>query len=120
MRTLPIIRCPPGSESLMAEMVARRLEERIRELLTSGGPQAAELFSAERGSMDMGLGAANQRPLLCILARDVDLITMLHHTWTYQAMIHDIFDMRLNKFTVQEIREIGEISYSLTWGREMQ
>jgi hypothetical protein len=101
MRTMPIIRCPPGSESPMAEMVARRLEERIRELLTSGGPQAAELFSAERGStMDMGAGAANQRPLLCILARDIDLITMLHHTWTYQAMTHDIFSMRLNKLTV--------------------
>jgi hypothetical protein len=102
MRVLPIIRCPPGIESPMAEMVARKLEERIRELLRTGGPQAAELFSAEArgGVADIGAGASSQRPLLCILARDVDLITMLHHTWTYQAMTHDLFGLRLNKLTV--------------------
>jgi len=102
MRALPIIRCPPGNESPMSEMVARKLEERIRELLTRGGPQAAELFSAESrgGPADMGPGASSGRPLLCILARDVDLITMLHHTWTYQAQCHDLFGLRLNKLTV--------------------
>lgn len=102
MRAMPIIRCPPGNESPMAEMVARKLEERIRELVTRGGPQAAELFSAETrgGPTDVGAGASSQRPLLCILARDVDLITMLHHTWTYQAMTHDLFGLRLNKLTV--------------------
>merc|ERR1712139_94719 len=100
MRAMPIIRCPPGNESPMAEMVARKLEERIRELLTRGGPQAAELFSAEARGSDMGAGASSQRPLLCILARDVDLTSMLHHTWTYQAMTHDLFGLRLNKLTV--------------------
>lgn len=102
MRVMPIIRCPPGSESPMAEMVARKLEERIRELVTRGGPQTAELFAAETrgGPADVGPGASSQRPLLCILARDVDLITMLHHTWTYQAMTHDLFGLRLNKLTV--------------------
>lgn len=99
MRAMPVIRCPPGMESPMAEMVARKLEERIRELVTRGGPQAAELFSAEARGGDAS-GASSQRPMLCILARDVDLITMLHHTWTYQAMTHDLFGLRLNKLTV--------------------
>jgi len=102
MKAMPIIRCPSGMDSPMAEMVARKLEERIRELITRGGPQAAELFSAETrgGPSDLGPGASSQRPLLCILARDVDLSTMLHHTWTYQAMTHDLFGLRLNKLTV--------------------
>lgn len=105
MRVMPIIRCPPGNENPLSHMVAMKLEERIRELLRSG-PQAAELFSASpsggaRGvPADAGPGASSQRPLLCILGRDVDLITMLHHTWTYQALTHDMFGLRLNKLTV--------------------
>jgi hypothetical protein len=31
-----------------------------------------------------------QRPLLVILDRNVDLATPLHHTWTYQALAHDV------------------------------
>ena len=31
------------------------------------------------------------RPLLVILDRDIDLATPLHHTWTYQALVHDCF-----------------------------
>lgn len=30
------------------------------------------------------------RPVLVIADRSLDLSTMLHHTWTYQAMIADI------------------------------
>ncbi|KAI6206466.1 Suppressor of ypt1 [Aphelenchoides besseyi] len=30
------------------------------------------------------------RPVLIIADRSLDLTTMLHHTWTYQAMIHDV------------------------------
>mmetsp|Transcript_43192 Transcript_43192/g.78567 ORF Transcript_43192/g.78567 Transcript_43192/m.78567 type:complete len:621 (-) Transcript_43192:92-1954(-) len=92
MRVLPIIRCPPHE---VAEVVAKRLEQRIRELLQTR--DAAELFSgAARGSID----AAASRPLLCIFDRDVDLVAMLGHTWTYQSMAHDVLGMRLNKLTV--------------------
>jgi len=105
MRSLPVIRCPEGDA---AERIARRLDERIRELLQRGGAAAAELFSsAVVGGPSRGLGpeaagpgATGQRPLLCILDRDFDLITMLHHTWTYQAMMHDILGMKLNRITV--------------------
>lgn len=31
------------------------------------------------------------RPLLIILDRTMDLATPLHHTWTYQALAHDVF-----------------------------
>ena len=30
------------------------------------------------------------RPLLVILDRNIDLATPLHHTWTYQALVHDV------------------------------
>ena len=31
-----------------------------------------------------------QRPVLVILDRNMDLCTPLHHTWTYQALVHDV------------------------------
>mmetsp|Transcript_99506 Transcript_99506/g.310719 ORF Transcript_99506/g.310719 Transcript_99506/m.310719 type:complete len:646 (+) Transcript_99506:124-2061(+) len=97
MRVLPVIRCPPNEA---AEMVSRRLEERIRELLAKGGAAAAELFSGAATPGAAGEPAAGQRPLLCILDRDLDLVTMLNHTWTYQAMAQDVLGMKLNRLTV--------------------
>lgn len=94
MRVLPVIRCPPGEA---AQMIAERLEERIRELLNRSGGVAAELFAAARTGAEVPGGS---RPLLIILDRDIDLVTMLSHTWTYQAMVHDVLGMRLNKMQV--------------------
>ena len=41
-----------------------------------------------------------QRPLLILLDRNFDLATPLHHTWTYQALLHDVFDLKLNRVEV--------------------
>lgn len=43
-----------------------------------------------------------QRPLLIILDRNVDMATPLHHTWTYQALAHDVLDLALNRVVVEE------------------
>lgn len=40
------------------------------------------------------------RPLLVILDRQIDLATPLHHTWTYQALTHDLLDLKLNRVLV--------------------
>eukprot|EP00435_Cladocopium_sp_Y103_P054346 s2661_g17.t1 len=107
MRVLPVIRCPPGEA---AQMIAERLEERIRELLNRSGGVAAELFAAARTGAEVPGGSRSSvqwvhhsaacGPLLIILDRDIDLVTMLSHTWTYQAMVHDVLGMRLNKMQV--------------------
>eukprot|EP00929_Paragymnodinium_shiwhaense_P037017 TRINITY_DN19798_c0_g1_i2.p1 TRINITY_DN19798_c0_g1~~TRINITY_DN19798_c0_g1_i2.p1 ORF type:complete len:639 (-),score=113.12 TRINITY_DN19798_c0_g1_i2:148-2064(-) len=97
MKSLPIIRCPTNGA---AEMVGRRLDERIRELLNRGGSAAAELFTGGGPGARPDAAAASGRPLLCILDRDVDLVTMLGHTWQYQAMCHDVLGMRLNQLNV--------------------
>lgn len=31
-----------------------------------------------------------QRPLFVLADRNVDMATPLHHSWTYQALIHDV------------------------------
>ena len=43
-----------------------------------------------------------QRPLLIILDRNFDLATPLHHTWTYQALIHDLLDLKLNRVEIEK------------------
>lgn len=88
---LPVIRCPKGNA---AEMVARKLESRIQEhIATSKG--ATNLFTGGSGS-----AWSTNRPLLILLDRNIDLVPMLSHSWTYQALVHDVLDMRLNRVTV--------------------
>lgn len=97
---IPIIRCPRGNA---AEMVAEKLEKKLRENIRDA---RNSFFSATPSSSAMGQSPGGQfsfqRPLLVILDRNVDLATPLHHTWTYQALIHDVLDLSLNSVTVTE------------------
>lgn len=52
-------------------------------------------------------------PVLVIAERMVDLAVPLHHTWTYQALLHDLLDMRANRVKVA-VRQCGE-----RWGHSM-
>jgi len=91
--TVPIIRCPRNNA---AEMVAERLDRRLRENLRDA---RSSLF----GGDTLAAGQYSfQRPLLVILDRNVDLATPLHHTWTYQALAHDVLDLRLNRVSLEE------------------
>jgi hypothetical protein len=51
-----------------------------------------------------------QRPVLIILDRNFDLATPLHHTWTYQALMHDVFDISLNKVEIDKDKEATVVS----------
>ena len=46
-------------------------------------------------------GTASSRPLLVIVDRTVDITPMLSHSWTYQSLVHDVLNMRLNQITVE-------------------
>ncbi len=39
---------------------------------------------------------------MVLLDRNIDMATPLHHTWTYQALVHDVLDFNLNRVVVQE------------------
>lgn len=96
---LPIIRSPRGNA---AELVARKLDGKLRDhMSTSKG--ASNLFasaSADAGGFGSSAWAAS-RPLLIILDRNVDLVPMLAHSWTYQALVQDVFELKLNRVTVE-------------------
>ncbi|KAF9245898.1 Sec1-like protein [Melanogaster broomeanus] len=92
---VPIIRAPKGNA---AEMVAKKLEVKIRDVLLSASRthgSTASLFSQDSS------GLSNlQRPLLLILDRSIDLVSMVSHGWTYQALVSDCLEIKLNRVVV--------------------
>lgn len=90
---VPIIRCPKNSA---AEMVARKLEKKLRENLYDARNNMFHMDASQAGNFSF------QRPLLVILDRNVDMATPLHHTWTYQALAHDVMDLSLNRIMLEE------------------
>ncbi|GAA5970900.1 hypothetical protein JCM8115_007034 [Rhodotorula mucilaginosa] len=98
MGQLPIIRAPRGNA---AEMVARKLDSRLRDHMASS--RGVNAFSGHGSEGSFG------RSLLVILDRNVDLVPMLSHSWTYQALVNDVLGMKLNRVTV-EAPEAGKMS----------
>ncbi|XP_054154326.1 sec1 family domain-containing protein 1-like [Oppia nitens] len=92
---VPIIRSPKGNA---AEMVAEKLDRKIRENLRDSRNNlftGGDLFGTN-------VALTFQRPLLVILDRNMDMTTPLHHTWTYQALAHDVLDLKLNQVRIDE------------------
>jgi hypothetical protein len=112
MGTIPIIRCPKGGA---AEMIAVKLDRKLRDHILNAKDN---LFS---GKSTAGGAAAASRPVLIIVDRNVDLVPMLSHSWTYQSLIHDVMKMNLNRITVEtpvddadESKGTTKRSYDLT------
>ncbi|GAA5937086.1 syntaxin-binding protein [Sporobolomyces koalae] len=95
MGQLPIIRAPRGNA---AEMVARKLDRALRDHLASSRGVNAFSGGAHGNDGASGFGA---RPLLVLFDRNVDLVPMLSHSWTYQALVNDVLRMKLNRVTVE-------------------
>lgn len=91
---VPIIRCPRNNA---AEMVARKLEKKLRENLWDARNNLFHMDATQAGGF-----FSFQRPVLLILDRNLDLATPLHHTWTYQALSHDVLDLNLNRVFIED------------------
>jgi len=91
--SIPIIRCPKGGA---AEMIAAKLDRKLRDHILNAKDN---LFSGSRSAATAG--TATSRPVLIIVDRNVDLVPMLSHSWTYQSLIHDVLSMHLNRITVE-------------------
>lgn len=90
---VPIIRAPKNTA---AEMVARKLEKKLRENLWDARNNLFHMDATQAGAFSF------QRPILIILDRNVDMATPLHHTWTYQALAHDVLDLALNRVVIED------------------
>uniref|UniRef100_A0A1A9VZV3 Protein sly1 homolog n=1 Tax=Glossina brevipalpis TaxID=37001 RepID=A0A1A9VZV3_9MUSC len=92
---VPIIRCPRNTS---AEMVARKLEKKLRENLWDARSNLFHMDATQAG----GGMFSFQRPVLLLLDRNIDLATPLHHTWSYQALVHDVLQLGLNLVYVED------------------
>ena len=92
---MPIIRCPKGAA---AEMISGKLDRKLRDHILNSKDN---LFSAPGNRPSTATGTPSSRPVLIILDRNVDLIPMLSHSWTYQSLVHDVLNMKLNRITVE-------------------
>lgn len=93
MGVIPIIRCPKGAA---AEMISAKLDRKLRDHILNS---KENLFSSS--ARPASAGTPTSRPVLIILDRNVDLIPMLSHSWTYQSLVHDVLNMKLNRITIE-------------------
>eukprot|EP00923_Selenidium_pygospionis_P053464 GHVN01092658.1.p1 GENE.GHVN01092658.1~~GHVN01092658.1.p1 ORF type:complete len:644 (-),score=112.77 GHVN01092658.1:42-1973(-) len=92
---VPTLCCSSRPDS-PAQMVARRLHDRIRQALTDQKAIGKKGLFSTAGRTS----ASHLRPSLILVDREIDLGVMLRHSWSYQPMVHDVLDMRLNRVTV--------------------
>lgn len=76
-------------------MIAAKLDRKLRDHILNAKDN---LFSGSRSS---NMPTTSSRPVLVIVDRNVDLVPMLSHSWTYQSLIHDVLSMHLNRITVE-------------------
>lgn len=91
MGAVPIIRCP---QSELAKMIATKLDRKLRDHVLNSKDN---LFTKQQSNTY----ASPSRPVLIIMDRNVDLVPMLSHSWTYQSLVHDVLKMHLNRITVE-------------------
>ncbi|GAA5951212.1 hypothetical protein JCM3765_002414 [Sporobolomyces pararoseus] len=104
---VPIIRAPRGNA---AEMVARKLDRLIRDHLASSGTRGLNAFSSSHSGGGGGASGGDgfgARPLLVLFDRNVDLVPMLSHSWTYQALVNDVLGMKLNRVSVDNVPDLS-------------
>ncbi|VEL28636.1 unnamed protein product [Protopolystoma xenopodis] len=100
---VPIIRAPRGNA---AEHVALKLEARFRDCLRDSRnglfniAKTRSIVPSGASAPVDGVWSSPQflfyRPLLILLDRSIDLATPLHHPWTYQSLLHDIYVLELD------------------------
>ena len=95
--SIPIIRCPRGGA---AEPIAAKLDRKLRDHILNSKDN---LFSSQASRPSSSTGTPSSRPILIIVDRNVDLIPMLSHSWTYQSLVHDVLKMHLNRITVETL-----------------
>ncbi|RXG52809.1 Sec1 family domain-containing protein 1, partial [Armadillidium vulgare] len=97
---VPVIRCQSGNAS---QMVAERLDKKLRENLRD----TRNSFFTGLSSDAFATGQLSfHRPLLVLLDRNIDLSSPLHHTWTYQALTHDLLNLSLNRVYLPQTENV--------------
>lgn len=82
-------------------MIATKLDRKLRDHILNSKDN---LFSSQKKSAP---GVPASRPVLIIVDRNVDLVPMLSHSWTYQSLVQDVLQMRLNRITMESSDDVN-------------
>ena len=81
-------------------MISAKLDRKLRDHILNSKDN---LFSSQGQRPSSSAGTPSSRPVLIVVDRNVDLIPMLSHSWTYQSLVHDVLKMQLNRITVESL-----------------
>ncbi|EAZ63254.2 Vesicle trafficking protein Sly1 (Sec1 family) [Scheffersomyces stipitis CBS 6054] len=87
---VPVIRAQQGGP---AEFVATQLDLKLRDYLSNSRSSSSSAQSIQ------------QRPVLILLDRNIDLASMLAHSWIYQCMVSDVFSLQRNTIRIHKYKE---------------
>lgn len=79
-------------------MIAAKLDRKLRDHILNAKDN---LFSGPNARNNTATTTPASRPILIIVDRNLDLVPMLSHSWTYQSLVHDVLKMHLNRITVE-------------------
>lgn len=82
---LPVIRATRGNA---AEMIAQKLDEKLRSHISN---------TRHSSGLDTKV-----RPVLVLLDRNIDLVSMVNHPWTYQSLINDTCNFTRARITLPD------------------
>lgn len=102
LRVVPVIRASRGNA---AEMVAQALDEKLRSLLMN-----------RKG--DLPREMLERRVVLTLIDRNLDLVSMFSHSWTYQSLINDTCVLRRNEIKIPDTNQTYDIEYSDNFWRQ--
>ena len=83
-------------------MITAKLDRKLRDHILNSKDN---LFSSHGQRPTSASGTPSSRPVLVIVDRNVDLIPMLSHSWTYQSLVHDVLNMHLNRITMETLAD---------------
>lgn len=100
MGNIPIIRAQPAGP---AQLVAEKLDLKLRDYVVGSK------FSSGAGSGGSSNGGANddfqQRLVLILLDRNIDMAAMFSHSWIYQCLVADVFKLERNTIKIEKIED---------------
>jgi sec1 family domain-containing protein 1 len=100
MGSIPIIR---ANKNGPAELISQKLDEKLRDHVINTRRLAmdnATDLSNNTGSL------TNEKSVLILLDRNINLTSMFSHSWIYQCMVSDVFE--LNKNVIKIEKQINE------------
>ncbi|CAH6722912.1 protein Sly1p [[Candida] jaroonii] len=100
---IPIIRCQRNGP---AEFIAQQLDTKLRDYLSNTKNLAPPVVS--------------KRSVMVIMDRNIDLSSMFHHSWIYQCMISDVFNLKRNTITLPDGKNYDIDPKDFFWSKNSQ